>query len=178
MFRWLHSSYCEKVDWQKCTQNSHRLLNHYSSFNMVSMFSIAERFRLLFFSLSSHLWSCVRWFLGWWPLPPDVCDIYIQLLFCMCVWRKACLCIFAALFNMSNDKPEVTATLMPAVGVCLQGDAGGAPGPIGPPGLKGEPGEPCSVGPCTGVGTQHHSCLSLSLHLHVPHSISSLSAPL
>lgn len=67
---------------------------------------------------------------------------------------------------------------MPAVGVCLQGDAGGAPGPIGPQGLKGEPGEPCSVGLCTGVGTQHHSCVSLSLHLYVPHSISSLSAPL
>lgn len=67
---------------------------------------------------------------------------------------------------------------MPAVGMCLQGDAGGAPGPIGPPGLKGEPGEPCSVRPCNGVGTQHHSCVSLSLHLHVPHSISSLSAPL
>lgn len=55
----------------------------------------------------------------------------------MCVWRQACVCICAVLLNLSNDKPEVTATLNASCRCVFAGwcrRSAGTDRPLGPQG--------------------------------------------
>lgn len=68
---------------------------------------------------------------------PDACDIYVLLLFCMCVWRRACVCICALLLNLSNDKPEVTVSLNASCRYVFAGWCRRSTGTDRPPGPQG-----------------------------------------